>query len=408
MNILFVHEVDWLKKVIYEPHTLSELLSLAGHNVYAIDYESMWIRDGTFDFGTLRTTSRDVARTYDGAVVKLIRPGFIKIPVLSRLSAFFTHWRVIKQTIREKNIDVIVLYSAPTNGLQTIALSRELGVPVIFRSIDVLHRLVDNPLLARVTNQIEKIVYSRSDLILTITPALTRYVVNLGTSEDKVRVLPLGVDTDLFRPRVEDRELRSQLGFEDSDKVIVFMGTLPKFSGLDTFIRAFPDLLRTTPDARLLVVGDGVQRPILEVIIDKLGLKKKVIITGFLAHEMIPRFINLASVCINTFPISDTTRDIFPTKVAQYMACGKPVISTPLLGLREMSIGRKQGVVYSSLGAMNMAIASLLSDNTRVQEMGKLALEYARYTHDYSKIVGQLETELSILVRDKIKNRREH
>ena len=46
MNILFVHEVDWLKKVVLEFHNLSEALSLLNHRVYAIDYESMWERNG--------------------------------------------------------------------------------------------------------------------------------------------------------------------------------------------------------------------------------------------------------------------------------------------------------------------------------------------------------------------------
>ena len=45
MNILFIHEIDWLRKVVFEIHTLSELLSLSGHRVYAIDYESMWIKN---------------------------------------------------------------------------------------------------------------------------------------------------------------------------------------------------------------------------------------------------------------------------------------------------------------------------------------------------------------------------
>ena len=39
MNILFIHEIDWLKKVVTDYHSLSELLSLSGHQVYTIDYE---------------------------------------------------------------------------------------------------------------------------------------------------------------------------------------------------------------------------------------------------------------------------------------------------------------------------------------------------------------------------------
>ena len=117
MNILFVHEVDWLNKVVFDPHNLSEALSLLGHQVCAIDYEEAWSRNGTFSLGNLKTREfNGVSRALPGASVCLRRPGFIKIPGLSRLSAAFTHYREIQKTIKEKNIDVIVLYSVPPTG----------------------------------------------------------------------------------------------------------------------------------------------------------------------------------------------------------------------------------------------------------------------------------------------------
>ena len=102
MNILFVHEIDWLRKVVFEIHTLSELLSRRGHRVYAIDYESMWKKEHAFDFGSLKTRTVDgVSRAYPDASVHLIRPGFVKIPGISRLSAWFTQGKEIRRVIDE-------------------------------------------------------------------------------------------------------------------------------------------------------------------------------------------------------------------------------------------------------------------------------------------------------------------
>ena len=90
MNILFVYEVDWLAKVVFDIHFLAESLSLLGHKVYAIDYEDTWRRESFFDLGNLKTRESDgISRAFSGASVCLRHPGFIKIPVLSRISAAF-------------------------------------------------------------------------------------------------------------------------------------------------------------------------------------------------------------------------------------------------------------------------------------------------------------------------------
>ena len=157
MNILFVHEVDWLNKVVFDIHSLSESLSLRGHQVYAIDYESMWSKDSPFDFGRFTTRQFDnVARACQGASVTLRRPGLIKIPGLSRLSAAFTQYLEIQKTIPRKNIEVIVLYSVATNGLQATYLARKFNIPVVFRAIDILNQLVLYPALRGVTKLLEK------------------------------------------------------------------------------------------------------------------------------------------------------------------------------------------------------------------------------------------------------------
>ncbi len=400
MNILFVHEVDWLRKVVFEIHTLSELLSLRGHQVYAIDYESMWSRDKPLDFGSLRTETIDrVARAYPGASVCLRRPGFIKVPGLSRLSAAFTHYREIEKTIREKDIDVVILYSVPTNGWQTIRLARKLGVPVVFRAIDIPSQLVAYPVLRSITRLLERKVYAGVDLILTISPMLSKYVIGMGAAETRVKLLLLGIDTEMFAPNLDSTELRREWGLDEDEPVIVFMGTLFDFSGLDTFIQKFSEVVKEIPRAKLLVVGDGPQRPELERIITGLGLQKRVIITGFQPYETMPRYLNLATICINTFLITDTTRDIFPTKIVQYLACAKPVIATPLPGMKAVVSGEDQGIVYAdSPDAMIAGVVSLLKAHQRRQQLGQAGLDYVRQAHSYDKITHQLETVLGQMV----------
>ena len=403
MNILFIHEVDWLKKVVFEIHNLAEALSLLGHQVYAIDYQDSWQRNGFFNLGNLKTEElTGVSRALPGATVSLRRPGFIRIPGLSRLSAGLTHYLEIKRTIKEKNIDIIMLYSVPTNGLQTIHLARRFGIPVVFRSIDILHRLVPYPALRPATRLIERRVYARVAAILAITPNHSRYVINLGAPESKVKLLPLPIDGNLFHPSVDSTELRQKWGLSDRDRIVVFIGTLFDFSGLDGLIRQLPRVIAAVPEARLLIVGDGPQRPKLERVITELGLTGQVTITGFQPYPTMPQYIGLASVCINPFLNTVATRDIFPGKIIQYLACGKAVVATPLLGITSLVAGESQGILYTeSASGMADELIGLLKSAERRQQLGQAGLDYVKQVHDQPKIARQLETELMELVTRK-------
>ena len=403
MNILFVHEVDWLAKVVYEPHCLSEFLSLLGHQVYAIDYESDWSRKGIFDFGSLRTREfKNVSRAYSKASVSLRRPGFIKIPGISRLSAGFTQHREIRTTIRQNDIDVVILYSAPTNGLQAISLSRRFQVPIVFRAIDTLHQLVPYRILSPATYLLERIVYSSVDLILALTCQLSQYVVRMGARGTRVKILPEGVDTDLFRPGCDCSQIRRRWGVKEQDFVVLFMGTLFEFSGLNALVYRFPELLKQIPEAKLLIVGDGPQRPKLERITAESGLTEQVVFTGFQPYETLPQYINLATVCINPFLITKATADVFPAKVLQYLACGKGVIATPLPGMQSIILGEQQGVIYADGTDEIIRELILLSKSAQCrQQLEEKGLNYVRQVHGYDKIARELETILIQVVEDR-------
>ena len=85
MKILIIHEVDWLKKVTYEIHHLSEIFSLSGHKVIAIDVAD----PGKISLNKINYNSvNDYHRVYDNASITLFRTPLIPIKGLSRISAF--------------------------------------------------------------------------------------------------------------------------------------------------------------------------------------------------------------------------------------------------------------------------------------------------------------------------------
>ena len=403
MNILFVHEVDWLSKVVFDIHSLAESLSVSGNQVYVIDYESLWARNGPFDFGSMKTREVDnAARANPDAVIHLRRPGFVKIPGLSRLSTGFTHYLEIRKTIREKGVNAIVLYGVATNGLQTTYLAKKFNLPVVFRAIDIPHQLVPHPILRPIVRLLEKKVYSGADLLLPHTPKEANYLIAMGAEEAKVKLLALPVEINLFRPFPGSTELRRKWGLGEKDQIVLFQGTLYNFSGLDLFLHQFPTLLEQVPNAKLLLVGDGPQRPVLDKIVVQLGLQRHVVITGFQPYHTMPDYINLAAVCINPFLINDVTREIFPGKIPQYLACSKPVISTSLPGLMSVIAGEDQGIIYvNSIDEMVKEAVSLLKSTERRQKLGLAGVNYVRQVHSCEKIAHQLQTILEDTIKEK-------
>lgn len=352
MNTLFIHETEYLEKVVFEFQIIPEILASSGHNVHVIDYPMHWEKKGPFDLGNFRTTYLyDVKKTGKKRGVTLIRPGVIKIPGLSRLLAFFEYFFLIGKVIKKFKIDHIVLLSVPTNGLQTLYWAKRYKVPIHFRLLDVLHQLVPAKVLSIPTFILEKCVYKRVSEISAITPKLTKYAIEMGGNSKTTKYIPTGSDLDFFYPQDKDRELLKKYGIKPTDQVVVFAGTLYNFSGLDVLLCHLANYPEHKKNLKMMILGRGQQGDLLKRTIKDNDLSDCVIMTGFIDYLELNKYINLADVCINPFEINKVTNIIFPSKIYQYAACEKPVIATRLAGAMEIfpDNGGKDNVFYFDL-----------------------------------------------------------
>jgi glycosyltransferase involved in cell wall biosynthesis len=334
MQILFVHETEYINKVVFEFQIIPEIYASEGHNVYVIDYPVAWGKKNVFDIGSLKTQClTNVRKSGKEKGITLIRPGIVKIPGISRFFAYFSYFFIIGKIIKQYNIERIVLYSVPTNGLQTLYWAKRNKIPIHFRSLDVLYQLVPSKVLSLPTYFMEKFVYKRVSSITAITPKLTKYAIRMGGNPKTTSYLPTGSDIDLFSPQAKDLELVRKFDITKKDQVILFAGTLYNFSGLDVLIRFLINNPPARTDIKFIIAGHGVQSDLLRKMIEENDLSGTVFLTGFINYSELPKYINLADVCINPFAINKITDIIFPSKLYQYMACEKPVIATRLPGL---------------------------------------------------------------------------
>lgn len=170
----------------------------------------------------------------------------------------------------------------------------------------------------------EQQVMRETDLIIAGTPQEKQDLVRLyGVLPGRVRAIPCGVDRGLFRP-LEQCSVRQALGL-DGEKIVLFVGRLDPLKGLDLLLRALA-LARNRDRARLLLVGEGDgEHQRLKTLAGELGLEEKVSFLGAVEHRALPAYYNAADVCV-----LPSYYETFGMAVLESLACGTPVIATPV------------------------------------------------------------------------------
>jgi glycosyltransferase involved in cell wall biosynthesis len=174
------------------------------------------------------------------------------------------------------------------------------------------------------------------------------------------------------------------------------MGTIYRFSGLDRVIRDWRTLLGVHPGAKLLILGAGEDQVRLEGIAREMGVGQQVIFAGMQPYAALPRFIRSSDVCINPFELNGITEKILPTKLFQYLACGKPVVATKLPGTTPFLSGEDDGVVYADVENTVSVLIELLADSSRRSNLGVRGVIAAR-RYDWFEIARQMASFLKEL-----------
>jgi len=399
MNILIIHEIDWLKKVIYEPHHLAELFSMKGHKVFVIDCREPDTKNLIDGFHT--STITNFNRVYKNASITVIRLPSLLIKGLNRATYFLACQRIIKKIVQKNKIDIIWLYGVASNGIQSVKVAKEFNLPIIQRQLDVSHEFVKIPFLKQLTKKYEKFVTSNVSKVLCSAPQLINYAIEMGAKEKNVEYFPLGFDPQVFKPMVKDLQLAHDLGISDNDKVILFVGTIYEFSGLENIIQKFENVKDQIKGIKFLIVGGGPNFEKIKSLVNKKKLSSDVILTNFKPQHEIPKFISLADICVNSFEINKITDRIIPIKIFEYLACGKPVLSTPLKGTMDLLPKEDFGIIYSPSDSFVESLSDLLTNTEKLEELGNKGLDYVIKNHDWDILADSLLKKFENLVDSK-------
>lgn len=391
MRLLFIHEVNYESKVIFEMHEFPELLARRGHDVTFFHYpESGGER-------SLRTSRRRIqGRVYPDASLTLITPPTFGGGPAERLAAPLLDFPALRREIMTGRYDAIVLYAVPTTGWQTVAIARRAGVPVIFRALDVSHAIRETPFTPLI-KRAESTVYRGAALVSANNPALAAYCVDVSGRVGPVSVDLAPVDLSHFEGPVED--IRARYGLTPDHRVLAYMGSFFGFSGLDDVILTLRPAFEADPLLRLVLIGGGELEPRLRALRAEHWLADRVIFTGVVPYAQLPDHLAMADVAINPFRPMQVTNIAFPHKVLQYMASGIPTVSTSLTGLRGV-LGDQTGVVWAEdpSAVARAAVKLLEADAADRAEIGATERAFIHATFSHEKAVEDFEHTIHSVV----------
>ena len=204
-------------------------------------------------------------------------------------------------------------------------------------------------------------------------------VARFGVPPGRVRIVLNGVDLATFRPRMRAEDLAGRFGVTGGP-VLLTVARLIERKGVDTVLRALPAVAKAVPGVRYVVAGDGPDRPRLEALAAELGLAGRVIFTGRLSADELPRIYSLGDVfAMPNRRLASGDNEGFGLVFLEANACGLPVIAGIAGGTGDAVEDGETGLLVDGTnpGRVAEAAIALLGEPTRRRAMGANGLRFA-------------------------------
>ncbi|OGB31107.1 MAG: hypothetical protein A3F78_00800 [Burkholderiales bacterium RIFCSPLOWO2_12_FULL_61_40] len=264
--------------------------------------------------------------------------------------------------------------------------------------------ILKNKQLIGIMVWMERLLYNKSKKIVALTEGIRDDICARGWPKSKVELVTCGVDFDKLYPDALGAEfVRQAHGWQDK-KIVLYFGALGEANNLPVTLRT-AQRLQTQQDILFVLIGDGMKRVDTEKQVAELGLKNVLVLPPVPKDEA-RMFINAADLCLVTLRDIPLFDGAIPTKLIDYMACGKVV----LCGIR----GEAQRIVDEAAAGMifepdndeqlSGQVLDLLNDDARAARMGAAGLSYVQSRFSAAKIRQQTENVLLTVVNNGSKN----
>ena len=288
--------------------------------------------------------------------------------------------------------DLIDAHFAYPDGVAAALLGGLLRVPVVITLRGSIVRLRHYPLHRP---QI-RWALRRAARVLAVSQSLKEVAAGIGVPAEHIRVIPNGVDADVFVPR-ETADARRALGLPLDRTIILTVGGLNEGKGQHRVVALLPELVKRFPDLLYVILGGerpgDSSRPLIEGAAARLGVTDRVRLVGERPHDEVATWLAAADLfCLAT------RSEGWANVLLESLACGTPVVSTRVGGNAEIVSREGLGILVPARD--DRALAAAIREGLERRWDPHLLVAHAQAHSWDSAVRGVLEEFRRVLGRD--------
>lgn len=266
-----------------------------------------------------------------------------------------------------------------------IALAAVLRVPHLYDMHSSLPQQLTNfrfsrmRLLFGVFAWLERLVISRSRVVIVICPELEEHVRRIAPAAQTVLIenAPGAVDVG---GAGSGQDVRQSLGLASDTPIVLYAGTFEPYQGLDLLLASVPHVVRARPDVRFVLAGgQAAQIDVCREVARQNGVEGAVLFAGQQPPDVVPSFLDAADVLVSPRSSGSNT----PLKIYQYLRCGRPIVATRLIAHTQVlgdEVAILTGATPEEFGA---GILRALTDRRAARLIAARARELAETKYSY-------------------------
>jgi|GEM_PF-624664 glycosyltransferase involved in cell wall biosynthesis len=229
---------------------------------------------------------------------------------------------------------------------------------------------------------VEKRAYKVAEKVITVTDGLSkRLSKKYNIPKEKLIVIENGVNLEELKPTFSENHIY--------DSTIGYIGSLSAWQGLKYIIQAMPKIILEIPAARLIIYGEGQEELSLHNLVKELQVTKYVKFKGPVDHSEVNALINSFTIC-TAFYTKDREGLNSPFKVYEYLACGKPVITSSIQGIGDKFASVSVVANAEDVDDFAKKALSLLKDGEQRRILSSKARDYIVRGHSWNNVASNV------------------